>query len=238
VAWDGTGYGTDGTIWGSEFFVVDDGEFRRTAHLRPFQLPGGESAIRDCRKTALSLLSACGLDVGLSGIAAGDAGVLRRMMERGINAPWCTGMGRLLDAAAVLAGVASRNGFEGQAPMQFEAAIRPSGSDAYPADYANGELDWRPAIAALVQDAAQGADAGDMARRFHNVLVEWAGAVARETGIERVVLSGGVFQNAYLAEQTVRRLTAAGHRVYTHQRVPPNDGGIALGQAVIAGADR
>ena len=235
VAWDGTGYGTDGAIWGSEFFVVDGGEFRRVAHLRPFRLPGGESAIRDCRKTALSLLNSAELDTSLSGLTPGDASVLTRMMDKGLNSPWSTGMGRLLDAAATLSGIASRNGFEGQAPMKFEAAISPGESGSYPACREGQELDWRPAIAALVSDVQRGAGPGDIARRFHQTLVEWVAGVARDTGLERVVLTGGVFQNAYLSEKAVARLTGGGHRAYTHQRVPPNDGGIALGQAVIAG---
>jgi hydrogenase maturation protein HypF len=235
VAWDGTGYGTDGVIWGSEFFVVDARDFRRIAHLRPFRLPGGESAIRDCRKTALSLLHGAGLDVATSGVSAHDATVLIQMMERDLNSPWTTGMGRLLDGAASLSGVAMRNGFEGQAPMKFEAAISQTKSGSYPAPLTGDELDWRPAITALLADVHRGVDPGTIARRFHDTLVEWIAAVAQETGLERVVLSGGVFQNSYLIENAIERLTAAGHRVYTHQRVPPNDGGIALGQAVIAG---
>jgi hydrogenase maturation protein HypF len=236
VAWDGTGYGTDGMIWGSEFFVVNGREYRRVAHLRPFQLPGGESAIRDCRRTALSLLHGAGLDAQLSGLPRKDAAVLIKMMERGVNSPRATGMGRLLDAAASLSGIASHNGFEGQAPMKFEAAIACVDSGAYPACVDAGELDWRPAIEALVADVLGGADPCDIARRFHNTLVEWIVAVAKKNALERVVLSGGVFQNSYLVEKAVARLRAEGHRVYTHQRVPPNDGGIALGQAVIAGA--
>jgi hydrogenase maturation protein HypF len=235
VAWDGTGYGTDGMIWGSEFFKVDGPLFWRVAHLRPFRLPGGESAIRDCRKTALSLLASADLDTARSGLPAADASVLLKMMERGLNSPWTTSMGRVLDAAASLSGIASRNGFEGQAPMRFEAAISGSESGVYPAELHGEELDWRPAIAALVADVHRRVDPGGIAQRFHNTLTEWIVAVARQTGIQRVVLSGGVFQNSYLAERAVARLTAEGHRTYTHQRVPPNDGGIALGQAVIAG---
>ncbi|HEY3837463.1 MAG TPA: carbamoyltransferase HypF [Bryobacteraceae bacterium] len=236
VAWDGTGYGADGVIWGSEFFAVDGGSYRRVAHLRPFQLPGGESAIRDCRKTALSLLHAAGLDSRLSNLPEKDAAVLLKITERNLNSPWTTSMGRLLDAAAALSGVASRNGFEGQVPMKFEAAIAPSDSGAYPACIDDAELDWRPAITALVDDVQRHQSPGNMARRFHNTLIEWIAGVAKQTALDRVVLSGGVFQNSYLAEKTFERLTAIGHRVYTHQRVPPNDGGIALGQAVIAGA--
>jgi hydrogenase maturation protein HypF len=235
VAWDGTGYGTDGAIWGSEFFAVDGDRFQRVAHLRPFQLPGGESAIRDCRKTALSLLAAVGLDPGLSGMSPGDASVLTKMMQRGLNSPWTTSMGRLLDGAAALSGIASRNGFEGQAPMRFEAAVSGTGVDCYPAPLQGGELDWLPAIEALMKDTQGRVAPGDIARRFHNTLVEWIVAVAAEAGLERVVLSGGVFQNAFLAGRTLERLRESGHKAYAHQRVPPNDGGIALGQAVIAG---
>ena len=152
VAWDGTGYGVDGVIWGSEFFVVNGRDFRRVAHLRPFQLPGGESAIRDCRRSALSLLHAAGLDAGLSGMSPGDASVLTKMIQQNLNSPWTTSMGRLLDAAASLSGIASRNGFEGQAPMKFEAAISNTDSGAYPAPREGEELDWRPVIAALVEE--------------------------------------------------------------------------------------
>jgi hydrogenase maturation protein HypF len=237
VAWDGTGYGTDGVIWGSEFFAVNAWDFQRVAHLRPFRLPGGESAIRDCRKTALSLLVSMGMDAGPSGVSERDAAVLMRMMERGLNSPWTTSMGRLLDAAAALTGIASRNGYEGQAPMKFEAAIARVDSGSYPAPVIDNTLDWGPAILSLMGDVQGGVDRGDIARRFHNTLVEWIVTVAREIGLERVVLSGGVFQNCYLVERTVARLASAGHRTYTHQRVPPNDGGIALGQAAIAGRD-
>jgi hydrogenase maturation protein HypF len=237
IAWDGTGYGTDGVIWGSEFFAVDAPNYRRVAHLRPFQLPGGESAIRDCRKTALSLLHHAGLVIALSRVEPRDASVLTKMMQRGLNSPWTTSMGRLLDAAASLAGIASHNAFEGQSPMKFEAAISDSGPEGYPALLTGEELDWRPAIEALVSDVQRNVGPGDIARRFHNTLVDWIVAVANEIGMERVVLSGGCFQNSYLAERTVERLTAEGHKPYTHQRVPPNDGGIALGQAVICGSD-
>jgi hydrogenase maturation protein HypF len=235
VAWDGTGYGTDGAIWGSEFFAVDRDRFERVSHLRPFRLPGGDAAIRDCRRTAFSLLDEAGFDVALSGVPAERQRVFHAMLERGINSPVTTSMGRLLDAAASLAGIASVNAFEGQAPMRFEAAISGDASDAYPAELRDGLLDWHPAIAALLKDQAEHADPGDIARRFHNTLIRWIVAVAKRIGLERVVLSGGVFQNAYLSERAVACLTAEGFRPFTHQRVPPNDGGIALGQAVIAG---
>jgi len=119
--------------------------------------------------------------------------------------------------------------------MKFEAAIECGEPRSYAARLEGAELDWRPAVMELVADVQRGARPGDIARRFHNTLVEWIVGVAMESGMERVVLSGGVFQNSYLVERTVERLGKERHRVYTHQRVPPNDGGIALGQAVIGG---
>ncbi|MBL8217393.1 MAG: carbamoyltransferase HypF [Bryobacterales bacterium] len=235
VAWDGTGYGTDGTIWGSEFFLVDDGDYRRVAHLRPFRLPGGESAIRDCRRTALSLLHEAGLPVEAAGLEPAQVRLLRQMLQQGVNSPITTSAGRLFDAVAALSGAATTNAFEGQAPMHLEAAILGSETaDAYPHPLRNTGgtlvLDWAPMLEELL------ASREDAPRRFHLTLAAWITAVARELAVPRVVLSGGCFQNAWLTNAAIARLESAGHRVFTHQRVPPNDGGIALGQAVLAGA--
>lgn len=234
IAWDGTGYGMDGTIWGSEFFDVADGQFRRISHLRPFRLLGGDAAARDSRRIAYSMLRDIGVEWPLGWTPAEEA-ILQRMHAGATNPPWSTGMGRLFDAAAVLAGVAEHNRFEGQAAMLLEAAITPGTDDRYPAEIAVGEIDWRPLIAALLHDHQKGVEAGTIARRFHNTFVALLVKVAQHTGREQIVLSGGCFQNAYLVEQAIERLEAAGFRVATHQRIPPNDGGISLGQAVLAG---
>jgi hydrogenase maturation protein HypF len=219
VAWDGAGYGTDGSIWGGEFFLAEGRGMERIAHLRPFRLPGAEMAVREGWRVAASLRwEVFGQDC--------IDPLLARILARGVNAPWTTSVGRLFDAVAAMTGVAATNCFEGQAAMQLESAI---GSliteDAYPLP----EGDWEPMIREMQCDPPQLA-----AAKFHNALVNWIEAVARSTGVHQVAMSGGVFQNRYLMEQAARRLERRGFAVYTHQRVPANDGGIALGQAALA----
>ncbi|MCC6587376.1 MAG: carbamoyltransferase HypF [Bryobacterales bacterium] len=235
VAWDGTGYGTDGTIWGSEFFDVAGAQFRRIGHLRPFRLLGGDAAARDARRVAYSMLRDIGLDWPF-GWTRNEEVILRRMHQGATNPPWSTGMGRLFDAAAAISGLATENRFEGQAAMSLEAAIGLNGDDdRYPVEIDGQVIDWRPVIAALLHDRQAGENPPTLARRFHNTLVAVLLDMAQRVGRRQVVLSGGCFQNAYLVAKSIERLEAAGFRVATHQRIPPNDGGISLGQAVLAG---
>jgi len=233
VAWDGTGFGLDGAIWGGEFFVKSHSGFERIAHLRPFGLPGGEAAIHDCSRPAASLVwETCGAD------SAGrmvDANI-RTMLERRINTPLSSSIGRLFDAVAYLSGVAERNRFEGQAAMCLERAIGDiRTNESYEIDSRKGIGDWTPLIEALLSDKKSGIDVSRIAAKFHNALANWIVAVAQTTDVRNVVLSGGVFQNAYLTERTSALLEDHGFRVFTHHQVPANDGGISLGQAVLAG---
>jgi hydrogenase maturation protein HypF len=222
VAWDGAGLGTDGTIWGGEFLRVKDGQFTRVAHLRTFMLPGGDRAAREPRRAALGVLYEIFADT-----LPGEP--LTRMLRRGFNSPRTSSAGRLFDAVASITGVRDRCSFEGQAAMELEfaAEAEPCG-DAYPLELAGGVLDWEPMIRLILKDPSKAA------ARFHNTLAAAIVSVAREVGEERVVLSGGCFQNRYLTERTVKALDAAGFRPYWHQRIPPNDGGIAVGQIVAA----
>ncbi|MCL6546459.1 MAG: carbamoyltransferase HypF [Bryobacteraceae bacterium] len=230
VGWDGTGFGLDGSVWGGEFFLVQDGKFERVAHLRPFRLPGGEAAVKEGWRVSASL---CFETFGPDAV---EKPTLLRMLERGVNSPWSTSVGRLFDAIAALAGVARTNRFEGQAAMQLERAIgRIRTEDCYPLDEKDGVADWRPLIRAVQYDVGKRVSAGLISARFHNTLAAWIVRVARRTGVRQVALSGGVFQNSYLTERAAALLEQAGIRVATHQRVPANDGGLALGQAVIAG---
>lgn len=252
VSWDGTGYGTDGTVWGGEFLHVDDGRFARVAHLRTFRLPGGETAIREPWRTAIGLLfEIFGEAVfdrddlaPVRQLSQADRHILRTLLLGCINAPVTSSAGRLFDAIASILDVRHCTRFEGQAAMELEFTIPatpPSESygftiatDAQPGADGSFAIDWEPMVHGILDEAASGAEAGAISARFHNTLAEMIVTVAERTGIERVALSGGCFQNRYLLDRAVTRLRAAGFRPYWHQRVPPNDGGIALGQICFA----
>jgi hydrogenase maturation protein HypF len=226
VAWDGTGYGLDDSIWGGEFFRVEDGRFERVAHLRQFRLPGGDAAIKEGWRAEASLR------YETFGPDAVGAPVIRRMLEGGVNAPLCSSVGRLFDAVSSMAGIARASRFEGQAAMLLERAIDGLRTeDAYPLAE---DGDWRPLVEAVCADVKAAVPPAAVAARFHNALAAWVLAVASRSRVRQVALSGGVFQNGYLVERTAALLEARGFTVYTHQRVPANDGGLALGQAVLA----
>jgi hydrogenase maturation protein HypF len=239
VSWDGTGYGLDGTIWGGEFFRVDGQQYDRIAHLRPFGLPGGDAAVREGWRSAASLMfqvfgadsSAPDRSQPATGKPRLEDAKVRSMLERGINVVPTTSVGRLFDAVACLAGLARESRFEGQAAMLLEneiGALRTE--EAYP--LADGN--WAPLIEAVLADVRAGVLVPRIAVRFHNALVNWIVEVAARESLKQVVLSGGVFQNRYLRERASIVLESRGFQVHTHRQVPPNDGGIALGQAVMS----
>ena len=239
VAWDGTGYGTDGTIWGGEFLQVGRDSFERVAHLRPFPLPGGEQAIREPRRVALGLLF--GLygedmpDLPQFGFSFSELSVLKDMLAKKMNTPLTSSMGRLFDGVAALIGLRSYTSFEGQAAMDLEFACQGIPSErSYPFNVTSGIIDWSPMLAGILDDLAAGLGAGEIAATFHNTLVEMIVTVATQQQIEQVVLSGGCFQNKRLLESSIHLLRKAGFRPYWNQKIPSNDGGIALGQIVAA----
>ncbi len=256
VTWDGTGYGTDGTIWGGELLLGDARGFRRVARLRPFRLPGGDAAVREPRRTALSLVwqaegeAALG-DEALSSAAelsAADRGLLARMIETGFNSPLTSSAGRLFDGIASLVGLYHRVGFEGQAAMALEHLADPAVADGYPVELAAAEpsapeddpglieIDWRPLVAAVLEEVRRGVSPGRIAARFHNALAAAVVALAKRIGEPRVALTGGCFQNRRLTATVVRGLEAAGLEPLLHRQVPANDGGISLGQIAVAAA--
>jgi hydrogenase maturation protein HypF len=247
LAWDGTGYGPDGTVWGGEALICEGAGFVRAAHLRTFALPGGDKAVRQPRRSALGVLFEI-LGEQAARHAAGwftrrELETLLKVLARSVHAPRTSSMGRLFDAVAVLCGLPTVISFEGQAAMALEFAadqwahnVVPPG-DPYPlplSDDVPAVADWEPLIRAVLSDAKAGEPAGRIGLRFHNALAELAVAVAQRAGCSQVVLSGGCFQNALLSERVRRRLLESGFSVYTHRRVPPGDGGIALGQAAVA----
>jgi len=245
VSWDGTGYGSDGTIWGGEFLLAGETEFQRAGYFRPFRLPGGDAAVREPRRTALGLLYEAlgenGLDkfslASVRDFSATELALVRQMLSRGFNSPVTSSVGRLFDAVASLLGLRQRVSFEGQAAMELEFLVQSGVEDIYSFLLTKGPpyiVDWQPMLKEILGDLEQGQDAGIIAAKFHNTLAETIIAVAREIGERKIVLTGGCFQNRYLTERSVQRLLDFGFKCYWHQRVPPNDGGIALGQVLSA----
>jgi len=243
VAWDGTGYGVDGTIWGGEFFLVKKDSSRRVAHFRTFRIPGGDAAMREPRRSSLGLLHQIfGEELwerneGRTHFTPAEVKTLRTMLTKGVNSPLTSSVGRLFDGVAALAGLRSHSTFEGQAAMELEFAVDPATIESYPFVLRSGSpavVDWEPAVRALLDDRKQAVPTGRIAARFHNMLVEVVVALARHCGQTRVVLSGGCFQNRYLTERAIDQLIAAGFQPFWSQRVPPNDGGISLGQICLA----
>jgi hydrogenase maturation protein HypF len=234
VVWDGTGYGLDGTIWGGEFLLTTNEGFRRAAHFRTFPLPGGDAAIRKPYHAAAGALYEIFGDDAFTGR---ESSLLRQMLAKGFRSPRTSSVGRLFDAVASIAGVRDQVSFEGQAAMELEFVLQPNVSESYDYVVRPGEpliVDWEPMIREIVRDARNGVECGIISSRFHNTLVSIVIDVAQRIGELRVVLTGGCFQNRYLTEQTVQRLSEAGFSVYWHQRIPPNDGGISLGQVIAA----
>ena len=250
VAWDGTGLGTDGTSWGGEFIAIDAGGWKRVAHLRTFPLPGGDTAAREPRRAALGLLyeafGAAALSMTVlapvAAFAAAERGVIGNMLARGVNSPRCSSMGRLFDAVAALIGLNQRCSYEGQAASALEwiAAPEDRGYEFLLRDGEEGALilDWQPVLEAILADLGAGVAPAAIAGAFHAALARAIVAVAGRIGLKRVALTGGCFQNGLLTDLAVTGLRAAGFAPLWHRRVPPNDGGIALGQAVWASWSR
>lgn len=252
VAWDGTGFGSDGTIWGGEFLVVDRSArtAKRVASLRPFRLPGGEAAVREPRRSALALAhDVAGGDrrqleplARTLGFRSEETSLILTLLDRGTHAPTTTSAGRLFDGVAALLGVRLRSSFEGQAAMELEHAAHHATAPVAPwpmpvlepkTSTAPWEIDWRPLMAAL-WSAPPTEDRSRLAAVFHASVAEAIVCVAKRVGIGPVVLTGGCFQNVRLLELASGGLTAAGFQVLRHRELPPNDGSLSAGQALAA----
>jgi hydrogenase maturation protein HypF len=249
VSFDGTGYGTDGAIWGGEFLTGDYRGFHRAAHFRYVPLPGGDQAIREPWRMAVSCLVDAEEERDLlrERVSRRALATIERMIERRFLAPLTSSAGRLFDAVSALAGIRQSVSYEGQAAMELEwLAAQEAPAGVYPFEVAQeqGEaapgllLDFRPLIRAVCADVRGGVASGIIARRFQTTLVEAIACVCQRirkaSGLTTVVLTGGVFLNVLLTTETTARLTADGFQVYRQQRVPPNDGGLSLGQLAIA----
>ena len=263
IALDGTGYGTDGAVWGGEVLLATYADFERVAHLDYVPMPGGAAAIIEPWRMAVSYLhkrfgdTLWDLEIpfmrDLDAGAHGDpplrkqAEILIRMAERGVNSPLTSSCGRLFDAVSALAGIRQRVNYEAQAAIELEAAISGENEGAgYPfdlrADRGGWIIDTAPLFTALVDDLKRGLPAGVISRRFHegfvDVLARAVELIHVRTGVIDVCLSGGSFQNVFLLENLTRKLELEGLKVFTHSEVPCGDGGLSLGQAVVAGHGR
>jgi hydrogenase maturation protein HypF len=252
VSYDGAGYGPDGTAWGGEILLADRSEYRRAFHLLPVPLPGGEAAIAHPGRMALShLIAAFGVDEALAiaprllpGMPEAEARVIARQIERRVNCPMTSSMGRFFDAVAALLGATPEATYEGQPAMELEAmaggGARGAGDTLLPYDHdiGDGIMDTRPIIRAIVEDLRRGVERELIAARFHETVaaftVEACQRVQADNGPWHVALSGGVMQNALLVSRLLELLPAAGLSCHIHKEVPPNDGGMSLGQAVVA----
>ncbi|MBI3621128.1 MAG: carbamoyltransferase HypF, partial [Nitrospirae bacterium] len=269
VAWDGTGHGPDGTIWGGEFLLADEIGFQRAATFRPFRLPGGEQAVREPWRAAVGLLYEMRGPVLferddrvlLQSCPSSDRAVLRSILAGNVHAPRTSSAGRLFDVVASLMGLRQRVSFDGQAAMELEWAAEGERTDeTYPFEIGEWRMedgkqrvtsdewrvtseqmkpprfiiDWGPMIEAILSESLNGGRVSSIAAKFHNTLIEIILAVARQVGEKRVVLGGGCFQNRILLEGAVRRLRATGFHPFWPHRIPPNDGGLALGQLYVA----
>lgn len=249
MAFDGTGYDPDGTVWGGEFLTCTRSDYQRIASLYPFALPGGTKAIEEPRRAALGLLHELSDEwremftdtASVQSFNDTELKVLDKLMQPEKSCLRTSSMGRLFDGVASLLGLVQCNGYEGEAAMRLEFAIGQSlatGNYSYEIVNHNQLMfaDWRPMIHQIIEDIRAHVSTESIATKFHNTIIELSLDIARKSQRTEVVLSGGCFQNAYLAEHLCKRLSEAGFRVYTHQNVPPNDGGIALGQAAVAEA--
>ncbi|MFB0510102.1 MAG: carbamoyltransferase HypF, partial [bacterium] len=253
VSWDGTGYGTDHTVWGGEFLKVNEAGFERVAQLRTFRLPGAEQAIKEPRRSALGILYgiygnkifAMKKLASIKAFSAQELRIIKTMLSQNINSPIASSVGRLFDAVASITGLRQKMRFEGQAAMELEFAldgIKTNETYRFIVSLRAAEdkseraiiIDWEPMILEIIDELKSKVSISIISAKFHNTLVEMIIEVAKGLGEERVVLTGGCFQNKYLTERAVLRLRKEGFQAYWHQRVPPNDGGIALGQTTAA----
>jgi len=253
VTFDGTGYGTDGTVWGGEFLIGDYLRFQRAAHLRGVGMPGGEQAIREPWRMAVAHAADAGVrcDALQARLLLPQIRTAERMLQRCFQTPLTSSAGRLFDAVGSLAALRDRVSYEGQAAVELEqlaATTKPDGTYPFVIEAERSAaapqstlcIDTRPLIEAVVAEVNAGAEAALIARRFHSTMVEIiavvCGRLRAATQLDRVVLSGGVFLNALLTEEVSDRLQLEGFRVFRHRLVPPNDGGLSLGQLAVAAA--
>ncbi len=242
ATWDGTGYGDDKTIWGGEFLIADLVSFERFAHLRPFPLPGGDPAAREPRRALLGLLFPLlgekSFDFLDALFSAHEKNILLSMLKQKTNTPLTTSMGRLFDAVSSLLGLCQQTSFEGEGAMALQFAAETSDAKStYPFQIAEGKplvIDWGPLILNILEEVLAKKSVAEMAKKFHNTLAAIVATVAMRAGLKKIMLTGGCFQNRLLTELCIKALKEKKLTPYWHSQIPPNDGGLAAGQALAA----
>ena len=243
ISFDGTGYGDDNAIWGGEFLVADYHLYQRYAHLEYFPLPGGDAAIRNPARIALSQLWNAGIDwdedlPAVKFCCGDEMSLLHSMLKNEINCPATSSMGRLFDSVAALVGIRGSVNYEGQAAIELEALTDPNDQAAYTLEFDNGIITFQKMLYEVIADLRSGIPISNISSRFHNglakIILDVCKNIYAETNLREVVLSGGVWQNITLLNKTIPLLERSNFKVYTHNQVPTNDGGLALGQAAIA----
>ncbi len=241
VSWDGTGYGEDETVWGGEFFLTDDYSYKHVASLKQFRLPGGEIAVKEPRRSLAGILFEL-YDKSFTDefgylltdkFTVKELSVISNMLEKGINSPITSSMGRLFDAVSSLLGICQKSSYEGQAAMMLEFAANRNETGDYPFNIDKHNkliIDWQPLFENIIFDLKNNLSVDIISAKFHNSLAKIILSIAEKLAVKRVILSGGCFQNGLLLERTIALLQMSSYKVYWHQRIPPNDGGISFGQ--------
>ncbi len=241
ISWDGTGFGLDNTIWGGEFFLSKDDSFKHIGQFRKFKLPGGEKAIKESKRSAAGLLfEIFGLEFLSEEVSnlqqnfnKKEAELIKQMLVKNINSPYTSSVGRIFDAVSSLIGLSQISNYEGQSAMMLEFSADESIYNYYPFQVKENDkivVDWENIIREILIDKNKDIMNSEIAAKFHNTLAQVILKIAELVNEEKIIISGGVFQNAFLVERTVKLLQKNNYKVYWHQRIPPNDGGISVGQ--------
>ncbi|MFM7440438.1 MAG: hypothetical protein ACKO2V_17880 [Snowella sp.] len=245
IAWDGTGYGADHTLWGGEFIHVTQTNWQRIAYFQPFKLLGGEKSVKEPQRIALSLLAQ--LEINLlenlpitlkNQFTKSELILFKNILAKNLNCPLTSSVGRLFDGISSILGICHQVSFEGQAAMALEFATLDTKTDEF-YDFCltqNTIIQWQPMLTAILKDLNDNLPISFISAKFHNTLVEIIVAIAKFVGEKKVILTGGCFQNLYLVEKAIARLKAENFVPYWHHQIPSNDGGISVGQ--ILGAIR
>lgn len=249
VSFDGTGYGDDGNIWGGEFLIADLLDFERAEHLPYMPMPGGDQAVKNPWRMAISFLynhfgdTVADMDLPFIGRRnRAEVELLIQSIQKDINCPRSSSMGRLFDGVAAICGLCDETTFHAEAPMRLESIIDTTVEANYDIEYSRGAISFEPLFNALIRDMNAHVDVGMISAKFHNAIVmltqRVVSALSEEYGIRKVILSGGTFQNRFILQNLEQRLSKANFEVYSNTKVPVNDGGIALGQLIIAAKRR